>query len=354
MFENKTSELIHADMLDTISNEYEKSVGSFIYDVTRPAADQLEQAYEDMNEIVTLFNADNLTGPELEAFVRQRTGIVRRPATFAIGEVTVEGDGQVTQGDFFDTQSGIRYEATETVVFSGTGIVPIRAITPGSVGNVPANQITQIPVSIEGVDSVTNLSPTTDGFDAENDNSLRARYYERLQTPTTSGNRYHYYNWAKEVSGVGDAKVFPLWNGDNTVKVVIINSESEPASVELVNTVQEYIDPNSDGLGDGVAPIGAYTTVESAQALAINLSLTVTTMDGYTAEQAKENIEESVTAYLRSIAFKQGFVSYAQVGNAILDSAGVLDYSGLTMNGGNANIIVGNEEVAVLGGVTIV
>lgn len=354
MFEEKTSQVIHEEMLNDISNEFDKTVGSFIYDVTKPAADQFEEAYKAMDGVVELFDVDNLTGTELAAFIRQRTGIVRRAATFAIGVVTVEGNGTVTEGDLFQTTSGIQFEATETVTISATGTVEVKAVVSGSTGNVPANQIVEMPISIEGINTVTNLLPTTNGFDAEADDVLRARYYERLQTPATSGNKYHYYNWAKEVPGVGDAKVFPLWAGDNTVKVVIIDANAEPASPELVETVQTYIDPDSNGLGEGVAPIGAYTTVVSATALTINLQLSVTPMDGYTTEQIEDEITESVTAYLRAIAFKQDFVSYAQIGNAIIDSPGVLDYANLQVNGGTANIVVADDAVAVLGGVTLV
>lgn len=66
-------------------------------------------------------------------------------------------------------------------------------------------------------------------IDQETDDELRARYYIKIQTPATSGNAYHYRLWSKEVSGVGDAKVYPLWNGNGTVKVLIIDSNKTGA-----------------------------------------------------------------------------------------------------------------------------
>ena len=35
-----------------------------------------------------------------------------------------------------------------------------------------------------------------------------------------AGNKYHYREWALEVTGVGDAKIFPRYNGPLSIKVV--------------------------------------------------------------------------------------------------------------------------------------
>ena len=58
------------------------------------------------------------------------------------------------------------------------------------------------------------------------------------------------------VEGVGAVKVFPLWNGRGTVKVVITGPDLTEAPEALVRKVQEYIDPEP-GMGKGKAPVGA-------------------------------------------------------------------------------------------------
>lgn len=40
----------------------------------------------------------------------------------------------------------------------------------------------------------------------KSDDELRDRYFEKVSLPATSGSKYHYEQWAKEISGVGDAK----------------------------------------------------------------------------------------------------------------------------------------------------
>ncbi|SEU20227.1 Baseplate J-like protein, partial [Enterocloster clostridioformis] len=55
-----------------------------------------------------------------------------------------------------------------------------------------------------------------DGSDEESTKALLERYLTKVQKPSTSGNRYDYYNWAMECEGIGAAKVFPLANGCRT------------------------------------------------------------------------------------------------------------------------------------------
>ena len=65
------------------------------------------------------------------------------------------------------------------------------------------------------------------------------------------------------------------------------------------------------------------------------------------------NITEAVTAYLKRIAFKQDYVSVAQISNIIIDSAGVTDYESVTVNNSTSKINLTNEQVAVLGTVSV-
>lgn len=354
MFEDKTSAVIHKEILDDISSEYDKTDGSFIFDATEPPADQLEKAYQSASKVADLIDVNNLFDDELEKFVNQRTGQERRKATFAIGTVEVTGNGSISVGDLFQTDTAVQFTSTEYKAINGTGTVNIRAVLPGDIGNVPTNQITVIPISLNGINTVTNILPTSEGYEEESDEDLRERYLERVRTPATSGNIYHYRNWAKEVPGVGEVKIVPLWDGDNTVKVILIDSYMQPATALLVEQVQNHIDPGGTGLGDGQAPIGAFCTVVSATGKPIHLSFSATLEAGYSVETVTQNVITSLSDYLKTIAFSQGFVSYAQIGSLILDSEGVIDYTNLTVNEGITNVPVANDEVAILGGVTIV
>lgn len=354
MLVNKTVDELHKEILGNISDDYDKTVGYLTYDATRSFAIEGVNLHNSATAVYEKTDVENLSGDELEKFINQRKGITRKQATKSIGLLEVQGTGTVSIGAIFETEAGTQFKATETKVITTTGIVKIEALLPGAVGNVGANNIKKIPVTISGINSVNNPAPTVGGYEAESDESLLERYYLALRTPPTSGNKYHYLMWAKEVEGVGDARVFPLERGTNTVEVVIIDADKQPAIEEVVQKVQTHIDPDSQGVGEGQAPIGARCYVVSATEKAVNLSLKVTLLSGYDTEVVKSNLTKNITEHLQSIAFKDNYLSYARVGSIILDTVGIQDYTNLTINGLTDNVPVGEKEVLTLGGVTFV
>ena len=336
-------------MLEAMPDSYQKTVGFPTYDLLAAAAIPMDDFGQRLSDTERKLDPAELTGAELDSYIVSRSGLERNPATCAEGVLLVTGNGTVQAGDLFESGGGVQFVSTQTVEIIGSGEVPVRCVTPGAVGNLPAGSITMMPVQIAGIVKVTNPAPTAEGYDAETDQAYYDRFILNLQTPPTSGNQYHYRSWALEVSGVGGVQVYPLGHGANTVDVVIIDTEGKPASEPLVQAVQEHIDPGSKGIGEGEAPVGAYCYVSAATALELDLSLTVTAMAGSEEEQVTEAIKAAVTAYLKGIAFAQDYVSYAQIAAAILDAPGVQDFENLTVNGGTGNVPVAARQVAVLG-----
>lgn len=350
MFKEKT---ILQKMLAAVSASYQKTIGFPMYDILAAAAIPMEEQEDRLEEAKRKLDPENLEGEELEAYIRPRTGQTRNQATYAVGVLTVIGNGSVTVGDLFESGGGVQFRATETVDINEEGTVPIRCTQAGTVGNLPAGSITMMPVQIDGIVSVSNLDTTAEGYEAETDAAYFERFRIRVQTPPTSGNQYHYRMWALEVPGVGDVQIYPLARGDNTVDVVIIDNAGQPASKALVDRVQEHIDPDSQGLGAGEAPTGAYCYVSAAEGVPVVLALTVYTYAGADQAAVTQGIKEAVATYLASIAFKQDYASYAKIGDAILAVEGVADYENLTANGGTANIPIANRQVAILGEVAV-
>ena len=352
MSDNKTVNEIHQELLANISDIYQKSEGFPVWDILRAFAFGLKRLWDKVFQVEAQLDVDNMTGTDLDRFVFQRKGLIRKEANPAVGVLRiVTGEGTINAGDLFANANDIRFESIETKAVTANDTVAIRAVVPGASGNLPAGTITEMPVTITGIAEVTNDDPTVDGFDEENDDSLRERYYEALQEPATSGNVWHYKRWAREVSGVGDAKVFGLWAGDNTVQVVIIDDEKKVPSAETVARCQDYIDPGIAGSGEGEAPVGAYCTVTAATALDIDIE---TTLD-YDGDETtiRNEFEAKVTEYLASIAFKSNYVSIAKIGDILLDIDGVNDYLDLEINGDTTRVTIPEKSVAVLGTVTI-
>lgn len=72
------------------------------------------------------------------------------------------------------------------------------------------------------------------------------------------GNIADYKQKTKEINGVGLVHIVTatdLHSNDGSLIIQILNANNEIASEELINKVQQIIDPSQDGSGIGLAPI---------------------------------------------------------------------------------------------------
>ena len=350
--ETNTETIIENRMFDNVPSDIDRSEGSFIYDAIIPAGKEIATAYINMDKILNMAFASTAAANGYYTQLELRcseVGISRKAGTLANGTITFAGaDGTIIPaGTLIQSFSGLKFSTLAiATIASGTATVKIQALIEGTSYNLPSNSIIQAPIAINGVTSITNTVSTTGGTAKETDSALLERYYLQVKSPATSGNKNHYLNWALSVDGCGGAKVVSLWNGNGTVKVIIINSNKEGADVALVDSVSRYI--------ESVRPIGATVTTVSATPLQVNINITLTIeANNYTLNTVKANIETSITEYLKSIAFKQGNLSYAKLGSIILSSEGVKDYSSLLVNSGSTNITIKDDEIAILGTVEI-
>ena len=345
---------IHNTILNHISDDYQKTEGFPTFDITRGISYGQYQLWKKAFEIEADQDIDNLTGDKLTKLVKQRIGLIRNSAVKAVATLKiVAGAGRIIAGDLFETATGVQFEATETKNVEVNSTVAVQALVAGSAGNVGANSINIIPITLNGIATVTNEAAASGGYDEETDAELITRYKEYWQIPKTCGNQYHYVAWAKSVDGVGNARCFPCWQGKNTVLVLIIGNDNLPAADSLVKSVQDYIDPDSTGKGLGAAPIGAVTTVQSAASLNIAISSNITISSSADSASVIANIKTALSNYIKSLAFTSQYVSYAHAGAAILSVTGVLDYDTLLLNGAQQNIEINDHNIAVLGEVTI-
>lgn len=348
-------------MLGNMSDTTDKTEGYLAYDVPLATSKEMSTALGKLDDLANKFDISNLTGDELAQRVYERTGLTRNQATYATTYLTIGGNVTLNVGDLFQTPSRIQFSVTQGTTISGSGTVQVQvqAVIAGTTGNVPAGQITQMPISISGITSITNTSASTGGYAEETDSSLLERYYEKLQSPNTGGNIAYFKSIAKDYDGIGDCKIYPTWNGNNTVKMVVIDANKQVPTQDFINSMQEYIDPLGEnwGQGIGVAPYGAFTTVESATAKTINVSFTAVKDSNYTDAQRLSNFQTTLTNYLASIAFSATSVSYSKIGALIIDTAGFLDYANLTINNGAVPIPLSYTssltECPIIGTVTI-
>lgn len=166
------------------------------------------------------------------------------------------------------------------------------------------------------------------GADETPDDKVREIYFDYIANKAESANISQYNQWLNEFTGVGAHKVIPTWNGANTVKVVILDENKEHPSDEFIADVQKYLDPNSEGLGEGKAPIGAMVTVVGGDNAYVDIKANITLA---TADATTDDINDKLEEYFREIAFKKSFVNIYEVASIIFSSPSVIDVNNVQL-----------------------
>jgi len=361
VFENKTYEALLAEALASAPANVDTRQGSIYRDALTGPLLALAQFYVDLDHVISLTRVDSAPDEYLDdrgeefAVIRQAATCARHEAIL-VGTPPAEGVTFIIEDQLFD----IYYDEE-------TGAPYFEAVEPGVGGNTIQIGAQAAPVSIvEGLVSATVGNQIEPGTDKQSDADYRQRIQERISGPAENGNKQHYKTWCESVSGVGHAKIVPLWNGPNTVKGIIYGDDGLPASDAVVERVQNYVDPDEDGdgmgdgLGEGVAEIGAHFTAVKPDKLLLTVSATVQLAAGYTIETVQAQLEQAVTEYLKEAVIEnddevaEPIIRYNATGSIFMDSEGVLDYSNLLLNGATANIQPGTDDVVVLDTLNIV
>lgn len=344
-FNNRTAADILAEMLANTRDDIDKRQGSVAHDMLAPPAQEIEMLGWELEATYLQGFLDTAVDEALDYHAHE-LGLYRKPAVAAVGIANITGtDGTIIpQGYHFLTAGGLAFAAdNQTVIAGGIANIPVTAVVPGESGNIGIGELVDHERNVAGIDTVTNNEVFIGGVDAESDDSLRERALFKARKPITSGNANHYKLWATEVEGVAAAKVFPTWNGPNTVKVVLIAEDGGAPDQTIIDDAIAHIQQER--------PIGADVTVLPIQEVPLTISAKLTLDGDLVVADVEQAIKDSITAYLLSEA-DGGIIRYVRVGEAILDVPGVLDYENLNVDGGTSNVTLTAEQVAIVGAVT--
>ena len=344
MYENQTAEAILARMLANPNlNGLDKRPSSVIYNALAPAAAELAQTYIAIDNLRDLTFAGTSEGEYLDRRVAE-LGIIRNAATFSmVRGVFKNGSGALMAipiGSRFSSGL-ISYVATE---FMSAGNYKLQAEKAGEQGNESSGTLMPL-ASINGLADAQITELLIPGEDDETDDDLITKYFATISDRFQDGNVAQYQKWADDYEGIGKSKIIPLWDGADTVKVSILNSQGQPASTELVEEFQAYLDPGSTGLGNGMAPIGAIVTVTTASRLDLVVAANITPKTGYT---TADGVQAAIESYLASAAYEVSSLSYLRIAAVIVDSPSIAEVSNLTINGGTVDIAIPTEHTPVL------
>lgn len=365
MYDDMSSQTILDEMLASVDPTMDKRSSSLIYAALSAYALRDYQGYVNLDYINDQAFADTADRQHL-ILIAKEAGLAPMPATatLAMGKFNIA----VPQGTRFSaintTYNFYTIEACEQDEDDGFYYAEMRCET---VGDLPDDSfvglITPIDVSgnvteIEGLATAEITVIIQRGENEEDTEEFRERYFTETQWEHYGGNIADYEIMCSTISGIGEVKVIPVWDGGGTVKLVIVDTDMLPPSEEFVAQVKEEIDPTEyEGLGYGKAPIDHIVTVVAAGKTTINVALNITYEDGQDwamlGDQIKATIEDYFADTRSEWKESNGLViRIAHIESAVLSVAGVLDVTGTTLNGQQQNVTIDQYSVPILGTVS--
>lgn len=351
MYENITYESILQRMLDRIPDDMDKREGAVIYDALAPAAVELQLMYIELDTILRDTFASTTTDRDCMVLRAAERGITPGDASAALVKGTMTpASVNVPVGSRFSCGL-LNYIVTEKIK---AGEYQLQCETSGSEANGNIGQL--IPINyISGLETAQITELLVPGEDEEGLESIRKRYLASFDAEAFGGNKADYIQKCDAIQGVGPVRVTPAWNGGGTVKLTILDSEYHAASSTLLEKVQKTFDPNVDGMGDGLAPIGHVVTVETAEAVEVQVAAILSFKKGYDFDTLQESLKAEIDEYLSELRHSWGetipVVRISQVESRILSVEGILDVTGTKLNGQEKNLSLTQYQIPTMGGI---
>ena len=354
IYEDMTYEVILERMINRVADKYpnlDTREGSIIYNALAPAALEVAIMYTELDNAI------------LESFVgtASREYILTHCEQMGM-DISHFEETYGTHKGLFNVEVPIgsrwncdlyNYEVAEYIGAEGEyHAYELLCETGGTAPNNTKGDLTPIGNIPDEWNYAELVECLIGGENETSDEDIKAAYYDYINDTQTDGNVAQYEKWCNEytdddgVNGIGNVKIFPLPDGvPNTVKVSILNSANGKADDNLINKLQEYLDPGSKGMGDGKAPIGAFVTVTTATEIPISVSADVILKSGYTDTKP---IDTAIANYLAEISYKKNTVPYMTIGAEILKVECVESIENLKVNEGTNNIYLGDEEIPTI------
>jgi uncharacterized phage protein gp47/JayE len=273
-------------------------------------------------------------------------GINRKPASAAVGQVSVPGvaGAVVPVGLLLQRGDGRQFSVSSETPVSPDSVatVDVVALDPGVLGDTDAGETLQLVEAVAGLESSATVTDTgiAGGADTETDDALRERLLFRIQQPPHGGAMHDYVAWAKEVPGVTRAWCYPLELGLGTVTVrFVCNGSDDIFPDELkIDEVAAHI--------ESVRPLTAQVSVVSPIPVPINFTIQAVT-------PGSQAVKDAVVVELQDLLLREsvpgGTILVSHIRAAISAAAGESDH---ILVSPIENIENGVGEMSTMGSVT--
>ena len=128
--------------------------------------------------------------------------------------------------------------------------------------------------------------------------------------------------------------VYPLWNGNGTVKVMIVGNDNKPVTEDIIEACKLHISENM--------PIGCQLTITTPSLLNVVIKANIELKEGYDIEDIKTDFEASLNEYLKDVTTE---LTYSKVYGLLVNHAGVEDITSFNINNSNSNITISEDKI---------
>jgi uncharacterized phage protein gp47/JayE len=226
--------------------------------------------------------------------------------------------------------------------------VPVTATVAGSAGNVLAGTISLIASALAGIDTVTNSLALSGGLDAETDPAFRLRFQGFINGRTRATVQAVAYAATSIQQGV---TCTVQENTDGTgnfvpgrfVMTVDDGSGSPPAA--LLSSIQTAVDT--------VRPVGSIFAVNAPSMLPANVALTLAIAAGSNGGTAIAAVNSAITTFVNTLPVG-ATLPYTRLAQLAYDASPVvINVTGLTLQGGTADLVAAPGTVIKIGSLAI-
>lgn len=358
MYEEVTFSKLLENILERVSEKYDKRQGSIIYDAVSPICAELAQVYLELDRILDEGFADTATRKYLIKRAMER-GIYPYEATSAI--ILAQLDGEV------DLKGGERFNLEELNYFY-TGekegeYYKLKCEETGIKGNISYGELLPID-NIIGLERANVIKILTSGTNEEDTEEFRKRYFNSFRNQAFGGNRTDYINKVKNLNslekildngGIGGCKVYRTPNGGGSVKIVVTNNTYTKPTDRLIEIIQTEIDPvEVSGEGFGIAPIGHFVNVIPVNIETINISAQIDLKPEYELDNIKIYIEQKIDKYIKEISKtweeeEMIIIRISHIESYLLEITGIIDVKNTRLNGLSENFVLDKDSIPTRG-----
>ena len=401
LFGEQTYENLLANALARVSPTLDKREGSMVYNGVAPSMAELAQLYIGLDFV---FTATYIATAPREYLIERAKDRGLSPHAASAAVFRAEFNIEVPVGSRFSCEEfnfAVMERMADEDTETGLGYKVV-CETAGAAANDCAGDLVPIEY-IAGLAIARLVELLIPGDDEEDTEVFRRRILDAVQSQAFGGNQADYKAKVLAIDGVAAVKVHPVWNADTppsglipsaavktwyggiinsitdkdvkawltsvytaalnkkltvggTVKLVIMAANNAAPSDELIDVVQAAIDPTQNaGEGLGLAPIGHVVKVVGVTPATITVSTHLTFAAGYTWNDAKAAVNNTVQRYFSELAeaWEKGstlIVRISQIESRILSECAtyIADIGSTKLNNDTKNITLDEDSIPVL------